>query len=275
MRIQSFRCSTGTLLSLVVLGWAAAASSGTISTSAEARWDAPFVSDRHEPVSTGTLVSSASGHGGQADAIGDASGSTAVRLGGAIANGQRGNILSAYTDWTETVTNGDVIPRVYQAELTIPEIQLFFSGSEFHALPEDRRSVAYVIHVFHGGGNPVFHSQAELFSGPSGHVLQELGTDLGGVKASSELRYTFAPSSRRLFVAVVEPGQSLDVGMGIQVYADMPGFEVSTDASIGDPFGLERVQITLSDVPEPAVGLAWPIAAACLLAIARRRRPPV
>lgn len=271
MRTSSARPLIAGLMASIALGWTAPASAAVIVTIAEADWGAPGVIDLQGPATAGTLVSSASGAGGQADAILDVTGDGAVRLDGAIANGQLGNALRATTQWLETISNVDTVVRAYRAELTIPEIQLFFSGSGFHGVPQEQRTVSYRIDLF-AGDEVVWSSIAELRSGAAGHVLFESGTDLGGVKSPVGLRYSFAPSSHTVPLGLVAPSESLNVSLELSVSADIPGFEILTDASIGDPFGLERAEITLVDLPEPGTGAMLVVGATALACSGRSRR---
>lgn len=272
MQVQTLRSLSVLLASSIVLSWSASASSAEIETLAEADWDAPIAIDLQGPATSGTLVSSASGNGGQADAVLDISGDAAVKIDGAIANGQRGNTLHAVTRWSETITNFDVVPRTYRADFSIPEIQLFFSGSGFHGAPQDQRTIGYQISVNAGPGNSFWSSFGTLKSGTTGHVLEKGGTDLGGVKSPSDLRYTFAPSSHSIPIAVVPPAGSVTVVYEIDVVADIPGFEIFADASVGDPFGTTRAQIALVDLPEPGVGSSLVVGLAMLAGAGRRRR---
>lgn len=226
------------------------ARAATIDTYAEAAWEGTLTSDLQGPVDAGALVSVADVNGSFAESTADATGLLAVLVDGATANGQRGNRLLAQANWSETLTNDGGETQSYAATVSIPTIQLFFSGSGFHGVALDQRNAAYRITLL-VNDEPVFSSEALLRSGTSGHVLEETGTDLGGVKAPTNLRYTFAPSTHEVFLGVAAPTETLNMVLTVESSIDIPGFEILADASIGDPIGETRVQITPFPLPEP------------------------
>lgn len=250
-----------------------AALAADIVTEADASWEGSALSDLQGPASTGILVSNVSPPGGDATAVQDVAGLGAVAVAGASANGQPGNFLRASATWSETFTNGDTVPHAFEIRLSIPEIQLYFSGSGFHGTSLEQRSASYAVQLVVNDA-PVFDSAAQLRSGTTGPVLEEVGTDLGGVGSPTDLRHTFDPSSFVFDVGTFGPDETLNVVFMITTDLEIPGFEILADASIGSPLGVERAQITVIDLPEPGATTLIATGVAALAFAARRRRAP-
>lgn len=242
-----------------------------ISTTTEASWEGSALVDLQGPASAGILSSSLSPPGGQVRAVQDVAGFGAVAVAGNSTDGQPGNFLRASATWSEILTNVDALPHWYEIHLSIPEIQLAFSGNEFHDLVEEQSRLRYNINL-RVNDVTLFVSVVGLRSGDTEHVLEELGVDLGGVKAPSELRYTFAPSAFVLDGGTLGPAETLDATFSITTDLEIPGLGILADASIGSPFGPERAEITIVDLPEPGASASIATSLTALALAVRRRR---
>ena len=226
----------------------------SIQTLAEAHFEGVDASDPQGPASVGSLSSSVSASGGNADAFQDINGVAAVRVDGGSANGQPGNTLLARSTWSDTITNTSAIAQHYVASLSIPQIVLHISGSGFSLVPGDQLKSSYAI-TLDINGLDKFTSSALLHSGNPGHVLEVAGTDLGGVKDANAIRYTFAPFTGSLDLGTFAPNASFVATYRLESAIDIPGFEVFADSRIGDPLAINgngtAITITSSPVPLP------------------------
>ena len=262
------------ILSLAAATWlvTGAANAASITTLADANWEGTVISDPQGPANSGSLTSNVSPGGATADAYQDVSGVAAVRVDGGSANGQPGNSLKAISTWSETFTNTSGQTQSYDALLSIPQISLFFSGSGFGSGPGQQRNSYYSI-ILEIDGVTKFLSSALLRSGNAGHVLSEVGTDLGGIKDPGSIRYNFAPFSGTVNLGNFAAGDVFTAVYRIEAGIDIPGFEISADASIGDPLTVQGtgIQITSTVVPVPAAAGLF-LAGLVSLGTLRRRR---
>jgi hypothetical protein len=198
------------------------------------------------------------------------SGGAAASAEGFAADGPGRSTGIATSVWTETFTNTTGSAAIYEALISIPEIQLYFSGSGTHSSQAERREAGYSIAV-ELDGSRILEAGALLQSGIEGHELFVIGTDLGGVQDAGEIRYRFAPFTSRIPLGRLAPDESLSVLYGMQAVVSIPGLEVLAEASIGDPLGSARSSIEVtSRVPEP--GMALLLVAGLALAAATRIR---
>lgn len=127
-------------------------------------------------------------------------------------------------------------------------------------------------------GSAVFASEAVLRGGPTGLVLSESGTDLGGTAFADasfpqNVRgYRFDPLLTTLDLGNLTTSDVVRYTMEVTVRAQ--GFETGGYARVGDPFDLSNdgSRITLSTIPEPSVALLLGSGLA-LLSFQRGREP--
>jgi hypothetical protein len=246
----------------------APAFAASIETLAQGDWEGTVASDPQGPATTGSLHSSVS-PGGQADAIQDVSGLAIVQASGFAANGQPGNTLLARSTWTQTFTNTTSVAQTYDALLNIPKITLGISkGFTGVPLPSQILQSFYNITLDVDGFN-VFSSSALLRSGNPGAVLDVSGTDLGGVldTGSFSPRYNFAPFTGTVNLGDLDVGASFTAVYRIEVGINIPGFEVSADAAIGDPLTVvgTSIDVTSSPAVVPVPAAAWLLSGALAL----------
>jgi hypothetical protein len=244
----------------------------TIRTSAEGTWAAISLSDHDGPTDSGSLTSLVMPLNAQAIAFQNASGNAAVHVEGSVDAGTTINSLASTSVWMDTLTNTTDISLFYEAIISIPEIQLYISGSGMKDVPNtlpDARQAGYSITVEVNGGTPSqtrpFQSLALLENGVEGHVLRKEGTDLGGVLDANELRYRFEPFTTRLPLGILAPNESLTLLYGIQAglgAAEILGDPYFGEALVGDPLGDAHtsIEIISSDAAEPSTAMLFAIA---------------
>lgn len=125
-------------------------------------------------------------------------------------------------------------------------------------------------------GNVVFFAEATLQGGPSGPVLTESGTDLGGTAnpnvdyPNNVFGYRFDPLFTTIALGNLTTSDVVTYTMEVSVSG--PGFETGGYARIGDPFDLTGGGSSIAfAVPEPSVALMLGIVAALALAYWRER----
>jgi len=122
-------------------------------------------------------------------------------------------------------------------------------------------------------GSVVFFSDADLRGGPTGLVLTENGTDLGGtpfsqVGAPQHVRgYTFDPYFTTLHLGNLTTSDVVRYTMEATVRGQ--GFETGGYARIGDPFDLTGNGSSIAFTPEPSVVT---LLGGGLIALSYRRR---
>lgn len=233
---------------------ASASHAATIETLAQADWEGQAISDPQGPANSGSLESRADAGSGVAVAVQDINGAAAVRVEGMSANGQRGNTLLARSVWSESFTNTSGSAQRFVAQLSIPTISLFISDDTV-AVPADRTTAYYDITLEVNGG-VVFSSGATLSGNTTGHDFVLTGTGFGGVgqQAGQSFRFDFTAFDGMVQLGDFAPDETLQIVYRIEAGIDMPGFELSADASIGDPLTLQKTSIAIGTSPVPLPG---------------------
>jgi len=131
---------------------------------------------------------------------------------------------------------------------------LLFISEDTVAVPGDRSSAYYGVFL-EVNGAVVFSSGATLSSNTTGHDFVLSGTELGGVgtQDGQRFRFDFAPFTGVVNLGDFAPAQTLSVVYRLEAGIDIPGFEVSAAASIGDPLSLagSGLAVTASPVSLP------------------------
>jgi hypothetical protein len=250
--------------------WSASTAAGLmIRTDAQGTWAGVTIADQDGPATSGSLTSLVTPLDAQAIAFQDASGSAATSVAGSANAGR--NSLTATSVWTEVLTNTTSGSVLYEAQISIPEIQLYFSGSGLQTSETERRQAAYVIRV-EANDVKVFESAAVLELGAEGHVLGKQGTDLGGILDAAEVRYLFAPFTTRITLGTVASGESLEVLYGVQTaIASILSEGYVGEAFAGDPTGSAHTSIEIISTPLPEPGLGTLLLTSLGIAVAARR----
>lgn len=238
------------------------ASAATIETFAEVDWEnsSEVASDPQGPATAGMLSSEAAAGGGLAQATLDIDGLAGLAVSGDSAGGGVVSVLVASATWMDTVTNTFGETRRYDAQLSIPSISLFISDGVAH--PSQFSSAYYSVSLIING-DILFSSEAELQSGDSTAgatqaELLETGSDLGGVATitGQRMRVDFAPFDAVIDIGDLLPNASFTAFYRLEVGMQIPGLEISADASLGDPLNLQGTPIGFvsetSAVPLPA-----------------------